>query len=55
MFPISNERKSEYVGKDQEASETDTTNSRQNEDLNAELVAYDPASERYILKTSEGH
>ena len=43
MFSSPNERKTESVNEDKD------------EEQKATLVAYDPASERYILKTSEGH
>ena len=53
MFSSLNERKIESVSEDQDADETDTTSeAKLNEEQKATLVAYDPASERYILKTS---
>ena len=53
MFSSLNERKIESVSEDQDTNETDTTSeAKRNEEQKATLVAYDPASERYILKTS---
>jgi len=56
MFSSPNEKKTVSVSEDQDADEIDTTSeAKWNEEQKATLVAYDPVSERYILKTSEGH
>ena len=56
MFSSQNERKTECESKNQDAAETDTTSEAMlNEEQKAALVAYDLASERYILKTLEGY